>query len=702
MQQSETKIFVRSNRQSTLKHGPMVGVVFPVFLFLTSMIPVGEMVPVLNMLKDSNGTDNICTTAVCHHIADEVKRKMDPTVQPCDDFYKFACGGFLRNTLIPSDRGEVTMFSALSDKVLDQLRNSFEQLSPLTERKPFKLVQDFYNVCMNATNCERQPIETLRKDLLKLGEWPLLIPNKWVDQEFKWFHVNFRFMLQGHKESPFLSFDKDEVSGLYKLSINHKHLSTKQSFKEKPMHALNFMVDLLVNLEVERDVAVQELTSAIEFMEHLNTISQDKNCHSADLYKNLTLNKLENEIPGIPWKWFLFIKNGAGIELNDNQVVMIPNCTTAILDLIEKTPNKILANYAMLIAMDTLAKMENEKIYAFPQWKRCVKIVSNYLPVGVEALYVKHHFLEENKENVAEMVQYIKHQLMQIPQTADWIENDSTRNQLLQKLALLSVKIGYREEQINDTMLDEYYENLEISQKNYLQARWNIILFYRGKKNFDSSSWDENQRLTAVQAFYKFVHNTIEVSAAILQSPFVNNDRPKYMNYGAIGSIIGHEMIHHLAKQISFDNETDLVDWSSSAKEKLLSKSQCIINQYGTYSVEGLRLNLNGSNTHQENTADNGGTKLAYLAYKDWSSRNQQELMLPGLFYTPQQMFWISLAQTWCSVHQPETLKQHINNDIHSPSEFRVLGPLSNSLEFFEDFQCPVGSKMNPKEKCVI
>lgn len=113
-------------------------------------------------------------------------------------------------------------------------------------------------------------------------------------------------------------------------------------------------------------------------------------------------------------------------------------------------------------------------------------------------------------------------------------------------------------------------------------------------------------------------------------------------------------------------------------------------------------LQLNGINTQGENIADNGGMKEAYLAYQEWIRRNGREQRLPGLPYTPEQMFWISAANTWCSKYRPEAMKLRITTGFHSPGEFRILGPTSNMEEFARDFNCPVGSKMNPKKKCMV
>jgi neprilysin len=149
-----------------------------------------------------------------------------------------------------------------------------------------------------------------------------------------------------------------------------------------------------------------------------------------------------------------------------------------------------------------------------------------------------------------------------------------------------------------------------------------------------------------------------EFPAGILQGVFFNADRPKYMNFGAIGSVIGHEITHGFDDEGSqFDAEGNLVDWWQEAtKTAYLEKAQCIIDQYGNYTEPNVDMQLNGINTQGENIADNGGIKEAYFAYKSYVEKNGEEKMLPNLNYTTIQLFWISAAQSWCSVSRPGKL----------------------------------------------
>ena len=183
-----------------------------------------------------------------------------------------------------------------------------------------------------------------------------------------------------------------------------------------------------------------------------------------------------------------------------------------------------------------------------------------------------------------------------------------------------------------------------------------------------------------------------------------NKDRPNYMNYAGIGFVAGHEMTHGFddtGKQIS--KEGQLENWWSVDTEKLYAeKTQCIIDQYSAYHSSKAQLNLNGIITQSENIADNGGIKIAYEAYQEWVKQNGPEECLPNLNYTPNQLFWISLANAWCAKERVEQLRSIILTKSHPPSKFRIYGIMANSKYFINDFNCPVESKMNAPKKCTF
>nr|XP_012563406.1 unnamed protein product [Hydra vulgaris] len=192
--------------------------------------------------------------------------------------------------------------------------------------------------------------------------------------------------------------------------------------------------------------------------------------------------------------------------------------------------------------------------------------------------------------------------------------------------------------------------------------------------------------------------------AGILQAPYFKYDYPKFVNYGGMGSVIGHEITH------GFDNNGRLYDaqgnyhndswWSKESVVKFKDRSNCFVNEYSKFSEA--KYNIKGNVTLGENLADNGGLKASFKAYKMWVEKNGEELMLPGLGKSNDEVFFIAFAQSWCTSKLSNVLIDQINTDVHSPEFDRVRGSVKFNKDFAKIFNCPIGSPMNPEVKCSV
>ncbi|XP_044018489.1 neprilysin-2-like isoform X2 [Aphidius gifuensis] len=680
---------------------------------------------------------DVCYTTGCVHAASKVLSNMDENIEPCDDFYGFACGKFIKTTIIPDDKVSVNTFSVISDKVQEQLRISIEEPTYKDEPKPFKLAKNLYKSCMNKSEIEKQGIEPLLKILEKLGGWPVLDGDNWNENNFDWRDTIYKFRDMGYSVDYFLDFsigfdlknstkrviDLDQAS----LGLSREYLS--KGFDDKIVKAYyNYMIDIAEILGADKELAKQELRESLEFEMKLANISlpNEQRRNATLLYNPMTIKDLNNNYPFINWLEYFskLLPSSITIDENELSIVNVPSYIDNLGKLIDTIPKRVQANYVMWRAAAASVSYLNEDVrkrqlaYSTAvsgrteresRWKECVDIVSGGLSLSVGAMYVRKYFKEEAKKNAEEMVNDIRIQFNKILEKVDWMD-DETRKSALDKAASMSTHIAYPDELLDDKKLEDFYNDIELTDDNYLQSVLNLTLFgteysfSKLRKPVNKTDWISHGRPAVVNAFYSSIENSIQFPAGILQGAFFSNDRPRYMNYGAIGFVIGHEITHGFDDQgRQFDKEGNLVDWwAPTTKEKYLDKATCIINQYGNYTVPEVGLKLNGINTQGENIADNGGIKEAYWAYRSWTDKNGPEKKLPGLDYTPRQMFWISAANTWCSTYRPEALKVRITTGFHSPGEFRILGPLSNMEEFAEDFQCPSGSRMNPVKKCAV
>jgi len=373
-------------------------------------------------------------------------------------------------------------------------------------------------------------------------------------------------------------------------------------------------------------------------------------------------------------------------------------------------------------ALEYSKVLTGKKQYA-PRWERCVKSVAGLdgkylyyyegsLTNAVAAMYAKMFFKLEAKEKADEMVVNIRAEFKKMLDELDWMDA-ATKARAHVKADKITPHMAYPKEILDDGLINEFYEGLELDTgsylKNYYTLKKFINLYYAKeyRKKIVKDDWRTHGGAAVVNAFYNPSENSIQFPAGILGGVFFDPERPAYMNYGAIGFVVGHEITHGFDDQGSQkDADGNLVDWwEPETKQKYLEKAQCIIHQYGNYSVDlggGTSMNLNGVNTQGENIADNGGVKEALRAYLARVEQLGEEPVLPALPYTQRQLFWLSAASVWCAEYRPAALKNLILTDAHAPSSFRTNGPLSNMPEFAADWSCPLGSPMNPEKKCSV
>ncbi|XP_019757684.2 neprilysin-2 isoform X2 [Dendroctonus ponderosae] len=697
----------------------------------------GQQTYVINAPDDAKEGQKMCLTPGCIHTASRVLEYMDQSVDPCDDFYQFTCGNFIKNTNIPDDKSSVTSFSIISDTLQEQLRTMIEEPLKADEPKPFQLTKKLYKACMNKTIIEADGLNTMRQILKQLGGWPALEGSRWNEGDFDWRQSVYKFRTAGYSVDYFIDFSVGiDVKNSTKriIDLDQGSLGLRREFLTKGLNDklvkayYDYMVDIAVLFGADRAVASKDLAESLDFEMKLANISlpSEKRRNATALYNPMSIRELQQKFPSIPWLEYINTLLAPDTRVSNEEVIVvsIPKYISDFEALVSRTPKRAQANYVMWRAVassvsylsDDLRKRQLDyttivtgRTEREARWKECIDISAGSLSIAAGALYVRKFFNEEARQNAKEMVSDIRAEFQDILKKVDWMD-DKTRQNALDKARSMSTHIAYPDEMLNDAKLEEFYEGLELDQNQYLRSILNLTLFgtrfsfKRLRQPVNKTDWITHGRPAVVNAFYSAIENSIQFPAGILQGVFFSADRPRYMNYGAIGFVIGHEITHGFDDQgRQFDKEGNLVDWwQEETKKAFVQKAQCIIDQYGNYTVPELKLNLNGINTQGENIADNGGVKEAYLAYQKWTKRNGVEPQLPGLNYTPNQMFWISASNSWCAKYRSETLRLRILTGYHSPARFRIQGPFSNSDEFARVFSCPAGSRMNPENKCRV
>merc|ERR1719472_289966 len=682
---------------------------------------------------------NMCETPGCIGVSHMLLQNMDQSVSPCDDFYQFVCGGFEERVAIPDDRSSWSQFSVIDKELQQQLRALLETPPPPAEAPVFKKVRSVYHACMNEPLIEEIGLQPLKDKLQSMGGWPVLGGGDWKEDDFSWIETTYKFRENSYSTDLLIDFSigTDIKNSSWRvIDIDQASLGQAQTYLSKGLSDrtvsayYKYMVNVAVLLGADKSVATSELRESLEFEIELARASMPREMRrdSNRMYNPMMIRDLEEYAPMVPWLEYINkILTPEILVVEDTERVILdePGYLKNLTEILKRTPKRTIANYMFFRAASsslgffTKAARKVQEDYSqeltgttstTPRWKQCIGTASGIFSSVVGHLYVKKHFKEEAKRAMDEMVRDIRGEMDVILKSIQWMD-DKTRVRAREKLRTMREYIGYPDELLQVHLLEEVYKDLEVSPLKHFEngievGKWSTTYVWsKIREKIDKTDWKRHDQPAIVNAFYSPLENSIQFPAGILQGNFFGADRPAYMNYGAIGWVIGHEITHGFDDQgRTFDSTGNLANWwERSTEDNYLEKANCIIWQYGNYIAKAVNKTLNGVNTQGENIADNGGLKEAYRAYNSWVSRHGEEPRLPGLQdYTPKQMFWISAANTWCSKYRNKSLEKRIKTGAHSPGMFRVQGPFSNSPDFANDFVCPLGTAMNPVKKCKV
>jgi predicted metalloendopeptidase len=649
-------------------------------------------------------------------IAADVLGTMDRSADPCQDFYRYACGAWLDNTELPPDRPRWSRsFTAIRESNKEVQRELIEDAAADSSGDPAsRLVGTYYGACMDEAAVENAgiaPLEPLFEaidsvqdvksllemtgELYRYGIDPLLGAQVFADLKDP--DYNILNILQGGLGMP----DMD-----YYVSEDEKKRELLAEYEKHVARMFTLLGD-------KEKIAAKKASQIVAFETELakNSRTRTELRQLDKMYNRVDRTGLKELTPELPWDSFF---EAAGHADVDDINVMTPEFFEALQDILGTTDLDVLRTYLKWTVVDRTAnrlpsafvdanfdffgrKLSGQQEIQ-PRWKRCVDATSGALGEPLGKLYVDRMFAGDSKDKALEMIDDIFAAFDANLASVDWLD-DATRWRAHQKLVAVRSKIGYP-----DTWRD--YSGLELTPEGYFANAAAVAVFdfdYEANKigePVDREEWGWPPQ--TVNAGYLSTQNEIMFPAGILQPPFFHRDFPAAMNYGSIGLAIGHELTHGFDDQgRKFDPTGTMHEWwETEVAERYEKQAQCVADFYSAYEVEP-GVHVNGELTLGENIADIGGIKLARQAYKIWEERySTPEPLIEGL--THEQLFWVAAGQTWCTVVSPEYLRQQVTTDPHTPAMYRVYGPLSNLQGFAEAFQCEPGTPMSPKDQCEV
>jgi len=706
-----------------------------------------------SLFRQAEPGSRVCLTRGCVKAAAGLVETMDETADPCSDFYQFSCGGFIEKTVIPDHKTSVGAFSLVRDRLNERLRKLFEAKPDEKEPSVYSSVRNFYQSCMDKENIKKNSLVELQGLISQLGGWPVLQGAKWQQGDnWNWWTLSMKASELGYGTDRMISIGVGTDSAdstLRRLEVDQPSLGLSREylikgFEDKDVQAYyRYMVDIAVFLGAEQQVAEYQMKKALELELKLAEISlpREERRNKTALYNPMTIKEASEFYPSLPWVEYInvILDPERKVNVDENEIVnvAVPQYLKDFKDFIDDIEPRTIANYIVWRSIKYSVSYLGEEALKIrlkyqeaitgksresPRWEKCVAstagLGSNYfyfyegsLTNAVGGMYAKKYFQSNAKEVADEMVKNIREEFKIMLDEVTWMDTE-TKKRAHTKVDKMVPHIAYAKEILDDDLINEFYNGFILNPDSYLQNilamnKW-ISTYYAKefRSPIDKTSWKTHGGAAIVNAFYSPSENSISFPAGILDGVFFGADRPLYMNYGAIGMVVGHEITHGFDDQgAQKDGDGNLVDWWEPAtKQNYLDKAQCIIDQYGNFTVEvdGETLNVNGINTQGENIADNGGGKEAYRAYNRLVEKYGPEPILPGLPYSQRQLYWLSTAQVWCSTKKPASLKNQVLTDPHSPTRFRVNGPFSNMPDFAADWGCPIGSPLNPVKKCNV
>ena len=627
---------------------------------------------------------------------------MDPSVSPCDNFYQYAIGGWRANNPIPETESRWMAFNILNEenrqklmKIVDKVRLNTAAAKGTEEQ----MIRDFYNAGMDTEAREKAGISGIKpvlnqiakakntKDIQRL--FGVLAPQGigtpiglYVGADSKNSKINTVYAGQGGLNLP----DRD-----YYLQDDEKFIDIRKAY----VAHINKMYTLAgLKAGAGESILALETKLATISWSRLERRDPDKT------YNKKSFATWSKELKATD---MISIAKNRGFGAFDTIIVSHPSYFTALDELMATTSVQDWKNY---LTWNTLtgyanhlnAALETEN-FAFystklrgtstmkPQDERIFATMDNILGEPLGKLFVKEYFSEDSKAYMVTMIENLRAAYIERVKGLTWM-SDVTKEKAIKKLNAFTYKVGYPD-------VWEDYSQLEIVSTSHFQNILNSRTWGYAKmldklgKEVDKNEWHMSPQM--VNAYYSSSNNEIVFPAGILQPPFFHKDFDHAINYGGIGAVIGHEFSHGFDDQGSkFDWNGNLNSWwTDEDRTKFDALAQKLGEQYDSYSpVDGM--NVNGKMTMGENIADLGGVTLAYEALK-----KQYNGIMPEDIdgFTWQQRFFLGWANVWKGNIKEEELVNRLKSDVHSPGEFRVIGPLVNFGPYYEAFgTCPSGA----------
>jgi len=644
---------------------------------------------------------------------------MDKSVNPCEDFYEYACGSWRKNNPIPPDQARWGRFNELAEYNRQLLHEILEKDSANDpKRGPVaQKIGDFYQSCMDETAANAKASAPLKPVLDRIAS----ISNQ--DELFdtiaylqsQGIGVLFGFGAQRDLHDASMEIAGVSQGGLglpdrdYYLGQDAKSQETREKYLEHLARMFVLLGDAQPAAQKESQAVMALETklaeAAFERVKMRDPRNRDHKMKVTELaalapnfefprFFTATGAPAFTEVNVVPPDFFQKVNAAVGsTSMDDWKAYLRSHAARAAAPL--------LSDAFVRENFDFYGRYLNGQKELSSRWKQCVQLTDGLLGEALGQPYVAATFGEEGKRRMLKMVDALEKALAEDIQDLPWMSPE-TKKQAEIKLRAITNKIGYP-----DSWRD--YSSVKIVRGDLVGNVLNARAFERRRnlnkigKPLDKKEWGMTP--PTVNAYYNPAENNINFPAGILQPPFFDKTEDDAVNFGGIGVVIGHELTHGFDDQGSkFDPDGNLKNWWTDAdRTEFEKRTTCVADEYSSF-VAVDDLHLNGRLTLGENTADNGGIHIALMALRRAMAEDaaKKPSNQPKDGFTPEQRFFLGFAQIWCQNQTPESARLLTKTDPHSPGRYRVNGTVQNSEDFAKAFSCKPGQKMVSEKACRV
>ncbi|XP_057332176.1 neprilysin-1-like [Microplitis mediator] len=699
---------------------------------------------------EAHGEDSkeatVCDTDDCRNLANELRSGINKSADPCENFYDFVCGSWSSNNPLPGYTpvwGRPFLFQELAYR---RVKGILEKEPEPHDILPVRQAKKWYRSCMDTEALERRGLKPIESILMQVGGWPMTIDaEEWDENELTWQRIEQHyFQITGsyvfYKFFPLwfdksiITMEKGDLPLLDKLPFEFKNYEGEEY--ENYKHFISAVIQMFVEhnrANISHNMIEQDVRDLIEFEKQLSMIAEydDEDPKTFDEFQKWYDEKTVDKSNKVDVKKLI----SRLLEMVNHDVEKFTYLTADSMnyfvklnELMNETPKRTIVNYIHWHFVSEMLTATTEKMRDIfftlmenefgikerePRWLECTKEMK--MTQAAAYAFLSKYYSEKIEENVIKMIETIREEIKLQIEKSSWLDGD-TKKIIIDKLQRIELLIGTPDWFKNTTLVLNLYKGLIIGFDHF-----DNVLSYKKfetkeklRRSLSRGTRQKDKNVLAILAGYDPDANNLRLSAANFQPPFFTKKLPHNVNYGMMGTIIGHELGHSydiFGIQIGPDgNETEI---SKQIMDIYYKRADCFLDQFNRYfgvtepEYDGTTPAYGeggpARKTRGENMADSTGLDVVYDAYRKMITAAGGDNKLPGFEeYSDDQMFFIGFGSLWCTKSTEEYAEALKDRDVHSPMDMRLIGAVSNTNDFARAFNCPRGSPMNPENKCNI